>query len=742
LPKANAVTSMRLRVSGLDCAEEVAALRREVGPVVGGEDRLSFDLLGGIMTVASPPQVAVVLAAVARTGMRAEVLAENRPRSGLQMHDDRREQNLFTTLSGLFAAAGFATHAVLAGGVLQAFGGEGLGHSHAVPVASIALYLIGIAAGLRFVVRKAWISAVRLRPDMNLLMTIAIIGAITLAEWFEASSVAFLFALSLALEAWSIGRARRAVAALLDLSPPTARVKMSSGERTMPIEDVTVGSIFVLRPGDRVPLDGVVVAGSSAINQAPITGESVPVLKEPGTEVFAGTINGDGALDVRTTREAGDTTLAKIIRLVRDAQSKRGAAEQWVDRFARRYTPTVMVLALVFALVPPLLSLGSWSMWFYRSLVLLVIACPCALVISTPVSIVAALASAARAGVLVKGGLFLEIPARLKAIAFDKTGTVTEGRLEVTSVEPLNGHTERELIERAMALEGRSSHPLARAVMTHAAKLSVVADAADGVVLVPGKGATGRIDGREFWVGSHRYLEERDQEAPEVHALIERLSGIGSSVVVVGNERHVCGVIALADRPRAETGRVLDSLRRLGIERLVLLTGDNRGTAEAVSRAFRFDEVRSELLPDDKVSAVGELVERYGSVAMIGDGVNDAPAMATASLGIAMGAAGSDAAIETADVALMSDDLAKLPWLIRHSRRTTRVIQQNIAFSLTVKAVFVVLTFVGAATLWSAIAADMGASLLVIFNGLRLLRDGGAPVDDGVTARTGGAAFS
>ncbi len=369
-----------------------------------------------------------------------------------------------------------------------------------------------------------------------------------------------------------------------------------------------------------------------------------------------------------------------------------------------------------------MLSLGSWSLWFYRSLVLLVIACPCALVISTPVSIVAALASAARAGVLVKGGLFLEIPARLKAIAFDKTGTVTEGRLEVTSVEPLNGHTERELLERAAALEGRSSHPLARAVLAYAAKLGVVAAPAEAVVLVPGKGATGRIDGREFWVGSHRYLEERGQEVPEVHAMIERLSGIGSSVVVVGNERHVCGVIALADRPRPEAQGVLDSLRRLGIERLVLLTGDNRGTAEAVSRAFRFDEVRSELLPEDKVSAIRELVGQYGSVAMIGDGVNDAPAMATASLGIAMGAAGSDAAIETADVALMSDDLCKLPWLVAHSRHTVAIMRENITFSLLVKVVFVVLTFAGRATLWSAITADMGASLLVILNALRLLR--------------------
>ncbi len=723
--------ALRLKVHGLDCADEVAVLRREVGPVVGGEDHLSFDILGGTMTVDAPTTAGTVIAAVARTGMRADVVTEDTPTSGLQLHDDRRERNLFTLLSGLFAAGGFLTHAVMAGGPLETLGREGFGHGHAVPLVARGLYGLGIACGVRFVLPKAWLSAMRLRPDMNLLMTVAIFGAIALGEWFEAASVAFLFALSLALEAWSVGRARRAVEALLDLSPPTARVKSPTGEESRPIEAVPVGSVIVLHPGDRVPLDGTVVAGNSAINQAPITGESVPVLKEPGADVFAGSINGDGALEVRTTRASGDTTLAKIIRLVRDAQSKRGRTEQWVDRFARRYTPTVLVLALAVAVVPPLLSMGTWSTWFYRSLVLLVIACPCALVISTPVSAVAALASAARAGVLVKGGLFLEVPARLKAIAFDKTGTVTEGRLEVASVEPLNGHTGRELIERAVALEGRSSHPLARAVIAYAAEQGILATAADEVNLLPGKGATGRIDGRVFWVGSHRYLEERGQEEPEVHAMIERLSGFGSSVVVVGNERHVCGVIALADRPRAEARGVLEGLRKLGVEHLVLLTGDNRGTAEAISGAFRFDEVHAELLPEDKVSAVRELVGRYGTVAMIGDGVNDAPAMATASLGIAMGAAGSDAAIETADVALMSDDLSKVPWLIEHSRRTVAIMRENIIFSLLVKAVFVGLTLAGRATLWSAIAADMGASLLVIFNALRLLRS--APMNAGLT---------
>lgn len=713
---------IRFKVHGLDCAEEVAALRRVVGPVVGGEDRLAFDLLEGTMTVDSPSPPAVILAAVARSGLRAEIVGEAPAPGALPLYDDRRERNLFTMLSGLFTAAGFVTHAVLAGGVLQAVGGEGMGQTRSVPIVAIIMYSAGILCGARFVVRKAWFSVLRLQPDMNLLMTVAILGAVVLGEWFEASTVAFLFALSLALEAWSVGRARRAVAALLDLSPPIARVKSADGESDVPVETVAIGSVFVLRPGERVPLDGIVTAGSGSIDQAPITGESLPVLKEPGSDVFAGSINGDGALEVRTTRASSDSTLARIIRLVRDSQAKRGKAEQWVEGFARRYTPAVMLVALGFFILPPLFSLGSWDLWFYRSLVLLVIACPCALVISTPVTIVAALAAAARAGVLVKGGLFLELPARLKAIAFDKTGTVTEGRLEVTTLLALNGHSQEELIERAAALESRSMHPLARAILVHAKAKGIEPTPADDVVVLPGKGATGSIGGRNFWVGSHRYLEERGQETAAVHEAIEQLSGAGNSVVVVGNDEHVCGVIAMADRLRPETQQVLGELRRLGVNRLVMLTGDNRGTAEAVNKRFGFDEVRAELLPEDKVTAVRELVNRFKTVGMIGDGVNDAPALATASLGIAMGAAGSDAAIETADVALMSDDLRKLPWLIRHSRRTMSVMRQNIAFSLIVKLVFVALAFTGNATLWSAVAADMGASLLVIVNALRLLR--------------------
>ncbi|HEX6861560.1 MAG TPA: heavy metal translocating P-type ATPase, partial [Thermoanaerobaculia bacterium] len=413
---------------------------------------------------------------------------------------------------------------------------------------------------------------------------------------------------------------------------------------------------------------------------------------------------------------------AHIIRMVEEAQSRRAPSEQWVERFARVYTPAVMALALAVLVVPPLFFGGSWDVWVYRALVLLVIACPCALVISTPVSIVAALAAAAHNGVLVKGGLFIEIPARLRAVALDKTGTLTWGRPAVVEVVPLAGHDERELLQRVGALEARSEHPLARAILAYIKDRGIAVLPAEDFKILQGKGATGRFEGREYWLGSHRYLEERGQETPDIHERLEAMSKAGRSAVVVGTADHVCGLIAVADEVRPESKDAVQALRDAGIETVVMLTGDNRGTAEAVGRETGIDEVRAELLPAEKVSAIDELVARYGQVAMIGDGVNDAPAMARSTISVAMGAAGSDAAIETADVALMSDDLGKLPWLIQHSRRTLRVIRQNIGFSLLVKAVFVVLTFAGFASIWAAIAADMGASLLVIFNGLRLLQ--------------------
>jgi len=721
--------ALTFKIHGMDCAEEVAVLKREVGPLVGGEDLLSFDLLNGKMSVAPtarPVAVDAVLGSVARAGLRAEVWEE---RAALRREEewwDRNGRATLTTLSGCLTLVGFLVHVWTSGGVWEALGSEGMGQGHQVPPSVQLLYALGILAGTWQVLPKAWLALRHLRPDMNLLMVVAVIGAVTIDEWFEAATVAFLFSLSLALEAWSVGRARRAVAALMDLTPPTVRLRRQDGEAQVPAEDVAVGSLFIVMPGERVPLDGKVLRGTSSLNQAPITGESMPVVKRPDDVVFAGTINGDGALEVVSTKPASNTTLAHIIRMVGEAQARRAPSEQWVERFARIYTPLVMGLAVLVMLLPPLLFGGAWADWFYRSLVLLVIACPCALVISTPVSIVAALACAARNGVLVKGGRFIEAPAHLSAIAFDKTGTLTEGKPSVVAVQPLDGHTEIELLERAAALESRSDHPLAQAIVGYARQRGVAFRATEDFQIFQGKGATGRIGGQEFWLGSHRYLEERRQETEQVHAQLEALAAAGRTVVVIGNERHVCGFIALADAARDNARQSLDDLRRAGIRHLIMLTGDNRATARVVAERTGVDEFKAELLPADKVAVVESLVATYGNVAMVGDGINDAPALARASVGIAMGTAGSDAAIETADIALMADDLSKIPWLIRHSRRTLAIIRQNIVFSLSVKAVFVALTFLGFASLRAAIAADMGASLLVVFNGLRLLGSGEA----------------
>ncbi|MFQ5784942.1 MAG: heavy metal translocating P-type ATPase [Alphaproteobacteria bacterium] len=721
------------KVRGLDCAEEVAILRREVGPLVGGEDRLSFDILNGRMMVledADQSSAEEICEAVRRTGMNAVAWREDDEAGKAAGKRQHRVQAWLTVLSGLSVLAGLALHVWLAGGFADALGLFAGHDGQAMPVPEAVAYALAIGFGGRYVVVKAWYAARSLRPDMNLLMVIAVVGAVGIGEWFEAATVSFLFALSLLLESWSVGRARRAIARLLDLAPPTVFVKLDSGaEREIPAAEAAVGSRFIVRPGERIPLDGRIVSGASAVNQAPITGESVPVPKETGADVFAGTINGEGALEVESTKAAEDTTLARIIRLVEEAHGRRARAEKWVEKFARVYTPAVIVLAIAVFLLPPLLFGGAWDAWFYRALVLLVIACPCALVISTPVSIVSALAASARQGVLIKGGTYIEQPAQLKAIAFDKTGTLTRGQPSVTGVIPLNGHTEEDLLQRAVALEARSAHPLAQAIVDYAGRLGVEPNAADDVQVLPGKGVTGRFRGEEFWLGSHRYLLERGQETPDVSAQTDALERDGRTVVVIGNRAHVCGLIAVADTVRPGTREVIDALHGRGIAHLIMLTGDNRATAAAIAREVGVDEVHAELLPEDKVAAVEKLVSKYGTVAMVGDGVNDAPAMARASFGIAMGAMGSDAAIETADIALMTDDLAKLPWLVGHSKRTLAIIRQNIGFSLGVKAAFVILIFVGFATLWGAIAADVGASLLVVANALRLLRAGSSARD-------------
>jgi len=714
---------LTLKITGLDCAEEVGALKATVGKL-DGVDQLVFNLLNGTMTVAfSEDRLSEeqIIAAVGQAGLKAQPHhAGAGEEQGFWQQQGRK---IMCILSGVLVFSGFALHAFLHKSLLVALtGGEGV-DQHGFPAVSILAYLGAVITGGWYVLPKAISALRRLRADMNLLMSIAVIGALFIGEWFEAAAVAFLFSFSLLLESWSVGRARRAIQALMDLAPATARYICPSDGDIMekPITDVPVGVTVLVRPGEKFPLDGVVSKGSTTVNQAPITGESMPVEKQPGDEVFAGTVNEDGSVEFCSSKPANETTISQIIRMVEDAQSRRAPSEQWVEKFARYYTPAMILLAVLIAIVPPVIFGGAWGAWFYQALVILVIACPCALVISTPVSIVAALASSARAGVLIKGGAYLEAAGRLKAIAMDKTGTITHGKPEVQEIVPLNNHTRNELLERAAAMEAHSDHPLARAILRLAKKEEINVPPAEDFQAIKGKGASATIRGRGFWLGSHRLLHEKDMETPELHRQIETMEDAGHSIVVIGNEEHVCGLISVADTIREHAAEVVAELKEIGLQHVVMLTGDNQGTADAIAKTVGLDDVQAELLPEDKLKTVEGLVQQYGDVAMVGDGINDAPALAAASLGIAMGAAGTDAAIETADIALMSDDLTRIPWLIRHAQGTLNIIRQNIIFALGLKLVFMGLALANVATLWMAIAADMGASLLVIANSLRLL---------------------
>ncbi len=698
------VTSV-LRVENLDCSEEVALIEKVLDHLPGLVSLDANPVTRRLTVVHDPERLpqSQIIAALAEAKLTATPFGEARVKGGFWAENGA----LVAMLSAaVLVAAGLVLHHLLGAGApweKLAFGGA-------------------IVTGGWPIARKAWAAARHGAIDMNVLMSVAVIGALFIDAWDEGAMVVFLFSLAQWLESRSMDRARNAVRALMELAPPVARVLRDGREVTVPVEAVRIGEIIRLRPGDKAPLDGEVVDGHSALNQAPITGESLPVEKAPGDTVYAGSINGQGSLDVRVTHLAADTTLAHIIHLIEEAQAARAPAQTFIDRFARLYTPAVLVLAALIAVLPPLLLGQAFDDWFYRALVLLVIACPCALVISTPVAIVSGLARGARAGVLIKGGLHLENIGHLRALAFDKTGTLTEGRPRVQEVEPLNGTPPQQLLRIAASLEARSEHPLAQAILERAAEAGVTPDEVSDFQALTGRGVRARIDGRYYQLGNHRLFEERGLCSPAVEAVLDRREAEGKTVIILGDERRVLGLISIADQPRANARETIARLRALGIEHITMLTGDNHGTARAIAARLGVDEPRAELLPADKVDAVRMLVARFGKVGMVGDGVNDAPAMAAATTGIAMGAAGSDVALETADLVLMGDDLARLPFAIRLSRASLRVIHQNIAVALGLKAIFLALAIPGYATLWMAVFADMGASLLVIANSLRLLR--------------------
>jgi Cd2+/Zn2+-exporting ATPase len=698
------------KIEGMDCREEVAILERRFKNLVGLED-FSADVMGQRLHVkydAARISTAAIADAVADTGMRAWLDREE-VTAGIDRHVRLRQTLVWT--SGV----------TLAMGMTWPLTGIDAGPVAAGRLAEW-LFIVSVAAGIGATARKAW-TALRVGSlDINVLMIIAVAGAAVLGQWSEAATVVFLFGFAQALETRTMDRARHAIRALIDLAPADALVRDAAGERRVPLENIAIGAVIVVRPGDKVPLDGEVVAGRSAVNQAPITGESLPVEKAAGDAVFAGTINGRGALEVRVTRLQRDTTLARIIHLVERAQAQRAPAQTLVERFARVYTPAVIALAAAVAVVPPLVLGASWHAWVYRALVLLVVSCPCALVISTPVSIVAALAAAARRGVLIKGGVHLENASKVRCVAFDKTGTLTRGTPEIVEVVALDGTSTAEIVSLAASIEQRSTHPIAQAILDYASGASVHAAPGDAVSAIPGRGAEGTVGGRHVLLGNHRLFDERGLCTAPVHDRVLAIDATGKTAVIVACDERAIGIIVVADRARESGKDAVDLLRSQGIARIVMLTGDGAGTARAMAAELGVDEVRAELLPEDKVAAIEELRREHGSVAMVGDGVNDAPALALADVGIAMGAAGSDAALETADVALMADELLRIPFMFRLSRATVRNIRTNLAISIVLKAAFVAAAVGGVATLWMAVLADTGASIIVIANALRLLR--------------------
>lgn len=694
------------RVQGFSCANCAAKFEQNVKKIATVRDaKVNFG--ASKLTVIGEASIRQLEEAGAFEGLK--VYPESTKRTPVESKPFwNRKEAVITLVSALLLAAGWLL-------------GMRYGDNSAL---STMAYAASILIGGHSLFIKGLRSLAKLNFNMNTLMTIAIAGAAAIGEWLEGATVVILFAVSEALESFSMEKARRSIRALMDIAPKEALVLRNGKSLSVPVEDIEVGDVMIVKPGQKIAMDGRVVSGTSAVNQAAITGESIPVEKAVGDSVFAGTLNGEGVLEVEVTRRAEDTTISRIIHLVEEAQAEKAPSQAFVDRFAKYYTPAIMAAAVCVAVLPPLFG-GQWETWIYRGLALLVVGCPCALVISTPVSIVTAIGNAARNGVLIKGGIYLEQAAGIRNMAFDKTGTLTEGMPDVTDFIRLDGPGERELLGMAAAIERWSHHPLASAIVRKAEAEGVdwARYQAEQVRSVTGKGATAIVNGTPYRIGSPSMWTESGPNALDERLLneIHRLQRQGKTVMLFGREEAVLAIIAAADEVRESGIRVVRELKRLGVAKTVMLTGDHRAAAEAIGSRIGIDETRAELMPEDKLAAIRAL-KAEGRTAMVGDGVNDAPALAAADVGIAMGGAGTDSALETADIALMGDDLSKLPYTIRLARRTLAVIRQNIAFSLGIKALALALIAPGWLTLWMAIFADMGATLIVTLNAMRLVR--------------------
>lgn len=688
-------------VSGVCCATEEGVLRKrldgDLGP--GG---YRFNLLTGELCVAEDLSPVRVEELVRRAGFSARQRKALREEGGVL---ERHRDGLLVAVAAMLWVSG-----ILLGGE------EGLFAGRCVLGAAIAL-------GGGKILWKAVIALRNLVLDMNVLMSAAVAGAMAIGRWSEASAVVILYGLALLLEQYSTSRSRRAVESLLALAPQRASVLRGGREITVDASAIAPGEIIVVRPGERIALDGIVQEGSSSVNEATITGESAPVVKAPGSSVFGGGLNERGLLRVRVTRRYEDTTLAHVVHLIEEAHHQRAPAQTFIDRFARIYTPAVFGLALCVAVIPPLFLAVSWGAWLYRALVLLVIACPCALVISTPVTFVSAMTTAARRGILVKGGKNLQDLSRVRAVAFDKTGTLTEGQPRVTDLVVLNSMDRNELLRIVAALEYRSEHHLATAVLAEAGRCGVDPTLLrlDDFEALPGLGLRSRIDGKFWYLGNERLGEEHGFLTPGVRELTARFQQEGKTTMILGCDREPLAVLAVRDVARRQSRDAILRLKANGIGHIRLLSGDHEALASSFAEGLGMDSVQGRLLPEGKMQALQAMKRAYGAVAMVGDGINDAPALAAATVGIAMGGAGSDAAMETADVVLMADDLSRLPFLIALSRKTMRIVRQNIAFALGMKLLFLVLSLAGVSTLWMALLADDGAALAVILNGLRTL---------------------
>ncbi len=706
----------RLAVAGVDCPDEAKLIHQALDSVQG-IGKVDVNVLTGRVTIGHEVDIEVdtLIEIIDKTGLKASRHNPGAPSSGEGGGSNAQRNRLIAVVvSAIACGIGLAIEWMKLGPLSV----------------TIPIFLVAIISGGWFIYPKALSSLRRMQADMNLLMTIAVIGAAFVGEWSESAVVVLLFSISELLESYSVSRARRAIQSLLDLTPKLALVQTGEDDfEEVPVESVALDTVIAIKSGARVPLDGEVIEGSSYINQAPITGESMPVSKNVGDTVFAGTINGDGSLLVRVTKAYADTMVSRMIYLIEEAQSQKAPSQKFVDRFARYYTPAVIVVALLVFLIPPLLVAGQeWGFWFYNALVLLVIACPCALVIATPVSIVSGLTMLARRGVLVKGGVALESVAKLRALAMDKTGTITEGKPAVQSLVTMNGSSEDEVLRIAAAIDTHSDHPIARAIIDFAAEKGIDFPRSDDFKTMQGRGAEGSIDGHPYFVSNHRFVHELGICSDETEELLAGIEAKGLSVVVVGHQPHgdckgeVIGILSVGDKIRDNATTAIDAIHSAGITNVVMLSGDNQRTVDAISKQVGIDYAKGDLLPEDKIEEVRSLLKNHTYVGMIGDGVNDAPAMAISTIGFSMGAIGTDTAIEASDITLMQDDLEKVAETIRMGRRTLGIIRFNIAFALGIKAVFLVLAIMGMASLWTAILADTGATLLVIVNALRLLK--------------------